>query len=144
MAPKVAKDIISFCTSCRRDVMHTVVAMDGERVVRVLCLSCKKEHAYHRPSDLKDDSPKRVRAPRASASKRMTVGQEWGKEMDRLRDKPAKSYSMDGQFDVGDKISHKAFGTGFVLKDQSSIKMEVLFEREIKVLVRAGTTKPLS
>ena len=144
MAPRVAKDILSFCTSCKRDVMHTVVAMNGEKVVRVLCLSCKKQHAYRPPADLKDPAPRRSRAPKAAAPRRMTVVQEWEKEMERLKDAPSKPYAMDGRFEVGEKISHRTFGPGVVLKDVSSAKMEVLFEGGIKLMVRGGTTKPLS
>lgn len=125
--------------------MHTVVAMNGERVVRVLCLSCKKQHAYRRPADQKDPAPGRSHAPKAAAKpRRMTVVQEWEREMERLRDTPPKPYAMDGRFEVGEKISHRTFGPGVVLKDISSAKMEVLFEGGIKLMVRGGTTKPLS
>ena len=124
--------------------MHTVVAMNGERIVRVLCLSCKKEHAYHAPADLKDPAPKKSRAPKATAPRRMTVVQEWEKEMERLKDTPSKVYGMDDHFAVGDKLNHRTFGLGLVLKDVSSVKMEVLFEGGIKLLVRGGTTKPMN
>jgi hypothetical protein len=143
MAPRVAKDIISFCSSCKRDVMHTIVAMDGERIVRVLCRSCKKAHAYRHPAEFQEGSPKRSRAPKAPSRKRMTVENEWEKEMERLKDRASKPYAIDGHFDVGDKISHRIFGPGMVIQDASSIKMEVLFEGGIKLMVRGGTTKPL-
>lgn len=117
--------------------MHTVVAMNGERVVRVLCLSCRKEHAYRRPADQKDPGPRRSRSSKGAAPRRVTVVQEWEREMERLQSTPAKAYAMDGSFNVGDKIAHRTFGSGVVIQDVSSAKMEVLFESGIKLLVRA-------
>ena len=42
---QIAKDTLAYCTSCKKELTHTVVAMKGDKIVKVLCNTCKKEHA---------------------------------------------------------------------------------------------------
>ncbi|RQW78018.1 MAG: hypothetical protein EHM51_00770, partial [Geobacter sp.] len=49
------------CTRCRKVLNHTIVAMVGDRVVRVECNTCKGMHNYHPVAAAK--------APSAGASK---------------------------------------------------------------------------
>lgn len=138
--PQLAKDIICYCTSCKMDLVHTITAMDGERIRRVLCRSCKKEHAFRLPPDLRSPG-KRNTSRKAGPAKVSSSLHEWETEMERLRDLRPKRYTLDGHFETGEKVDHPTFGMGVVKRTFSSDKMDVLFQGGIKLLVRA-TTRP--
>lgn len=138
MPPQVAKEIVSYCTSCKRDVMHTIVAMNEDRIVRVLCRSCKKEHAFRRSPD-KISSVRERPAGRTAHGKSYFDVEDWSTEMGKLKGVAAKPYTMDGLFEEGQKMAHHAFGTGIVKRLIAHDKMEVLFEGGIKLLIRGGS-----
>ncbi|MEW6667903.1 MAG: hypothetical protein AB1512_22055 [Thermodesulfobacteriota bacterium] len=141
MSPKVAKDIIAYCTSCRMDLVHTIVAVHGDKVVRVLCRTCKKEHAYRVPMELRAAAKKERSAKGRSPRKGRSAAAEWETAMERMRAVPAKPYAMDGLFEAGEKLDHPVFGLGIVKRLIGSDKMEVLFEEGTKVLVRGPARK---
>jgi hypothetical protein len=138
MAPRVAKDILSYCTSCRMDLVHTVVAMHGDRVVRVLCRTCKKEHAYRLPSELRAAAEKKRPGKGSSAARGRSTPAEWETAMERMRHVTGKPYALNGTYEAGDRLDHPVFGPGLVRRLISSDKMEVLFEEGAKVLVRGA------
>ena len=140
MPYQVAKEIMAYCTSCRMNLVHVIVALDGGRIARVLCKSCNKEHNYRPPKGVKEPSAGK-RARTSPAGKKTTAGRgKWAKEIEQGRAESAKAYSMDGVFDVGDKLDHAVFGIGFVKKLIGPKKMEVLFEDGIKLLVRGSNS----
>ena len=49
---KVAEEMLAYCSSCKMDLAHTVSAMKGDRAVRVVCNTCKKDHAYKAPKGM--------------------------------------------------------------------------------------------
>jgi hypothetical protein len=115
--------------------------MKEDRIVRVLCLSCKKQHAFrHSPNDR--NSP--VRKPSAEKTEKKRVGftaEDWRTEMNRVKDVPGKVYTLDGHFEEGDKVVHRTFGPGIVKALISSDKMQVLFEGDMKLLVRGSSRR---
>lgn len=138
MPYQVAKDIIAYCTSCKRNLVHVIVALNGERIARVLCRSCKKEHAYHPSKGVKEISAKKriTKAPPAKkAEKRLRA---WQTAMEKYNGIAGKVYSLKGTFDAGDKIDHNTFGMGVVNKLIKPNKMEVLFEEGTKILIRGS------
>ncbi len=60
----------------------------------------------------------------------------WKEEMVRAEDMPAKTYTIDGHYEEGEKVDHRSFGMGMVKKLIHPDKMEVLFEEELKVMIR--------
>lgn len=141
MKNRVAGDTIAYCTSCRMDLLHVIVAMDGDRILRVICKSCKKEHSFRPPAGLKaikgTPADKRKRATPSTPRKKSTsAAREWEKAMELSRDLPAITYVMEGSFKEGEKIDHAKFGPGIVRKLIKPDKMEVVFRDEIRTLVR--------
>ena len=51
----VASETLAYCTSCKMDLNAVVVAMKGDRIAKVQCLTCKKEHVYKAPKGI--DTP---------------------------------------------------------------------------------------
>jgi hypothetical protein len=140
MPPQVAKDVVSYCSSCKRDVLHTIVAMKEDRIVRVLCLSCKKQHAFRHSPDSRILTPARTPSAGRTPQKRIQAAiEDWRSEMYKVKDAPGKKYSLDGLFEEGEKVIHSTFGPGIVKELVSSDKMQVLFEGGMKLLVRGNS-----
>ncbi|MBI2711885.1 MAG: hypothetical protein HYX41_03320 [Bdellovibrio sp.] len=138
-ATSVAKETLAYCTSCKMDLNHIIVAMKGERIAKVQCLTCKKEHVYRAPKGASEPGPKTSRAKKASVEEAAhSIEAEWEKLMATHKDHPVKPYSMKTQFDLGDKLHHPTFGDGIVGKLIYPNKLEVIFRNDIKVLIHAG------
>jgi hypothetical protein len=137
---KVAEETLAYCSKCRIDLAHTVVAMQGDRILRVFCKTCKTEHAFKAPKGVTDPSmapPPKTRKTAAPKSVH-SVAEEWEKLMAIHKNVPIKNYSTKGSFSVGDRIEHPSFGTGLVEKLLHPNKVEVLFKTDIKILICAG------
>lgn len=137
----VGKETLAFCTSCKMDLNHVIVALKGDRIAKAQCLTCKKEHAYKAPKGQAE--PKKVRKTKAAAEAAELPGShsieaEWQKLMGTHRDLPSKPYNIKGHFGLGDKINHPTFGEGIVGKLIYPNKLEVIFRTDVKVLVHGG------
>ena len=136
----VAKETLAYCTSCKMDLNHVIVAMKGDRIAKVQCLTCKKEHVYRAPKGATEPEAKPSRAKKASAEdSHSSVEMEWERLMVAHREHPVKPYSMKGQFGLGDKLNHPTFGEGIVGKLIYPNKLEVIFRNDVKVLIHAGS-----
>ncbi len=136
----VGKEIISYCTSCKMDLNHVIVAMKGDRVAKVQCFTCKKEHAFKAAKGTTEPKKKRGKAAKEAAeAEGNPIELEWEKLMTTHKDAPSKSYNTKGQFSLGDKINHSTFGAGIVGKLIYPNKIEVIFRTNVKVLIHAST-----
>ena len=61
MTSTVASETLSYCTSCKIDLNHRIVAMKEDLIVKVQCLTCKKEHKYRSPKGLVEPKPVKVK-----------------------------------------------------------------------------------
>ena len=135
----VAKETLAYCTSCKMDLNHIIVAMKGDRIAKVQCLTCKKEHVYRVPKGASEPQPKTPRAKKQVAEEvDHSIEAEWEKLMSSHRELPVKAYSMKGQFTLGDKLNHPTFGDGIVGRLIYPNKLEVIFRHDVKVLIHGG------
>jgi hypothetical protein len=111
------------------------VAIEDEKVVKVLCQTCKKEHSYRAPREEKPLKKKRVTKQRASSKKIVSPIEEWEKAMEQIKDLSAKPYTLAGRFETGEKLDHSTFGLGLVKNVIATNKMEVVFKEGTKLLV---------
>ena len=138
------KEVISFCTKCRIDLGHVIIAMKGDRIVRVQCKTCRGDHAYKAAKGVTDPSlaPKPKAAGAASGKRataqKVSIETEWVRLMNENRGKPLKDYGADQKFGVGDRLKHSVFGEGVVTKQIYPRKVEICFSMDLKVLVHAG------
>lgn len=138
----VATETLAYCTSCKLDLNHRIVAMKGDQIAKVECLTCRKEHQYKAPKGVKD--PKKAPKSRAKKgsgqdeAKSTPVEQEWQKLMLQHREKATKAYSTKGHFELGDKIAHPKFGDGIISKLIYPNKVEVIFQMDVKVMLHGG------
>ena len=136
----VGNETLAYCTSCKMDLNHVIVAMKGDLIAKVQCFTCKKEHLYKAPKGLTAPAkPKKSKsAAESDADKATPVEAEWQKLMTTHRDAPFKAYNTKGLFGLGDKIQHPTFGEGIVGKLIYPNKIEIIFRTDVKVLIHGG------
>lgn len=140
--PSAGDFVDARCTRCRVVTNHTIVAMVGEQIVRVVCNTCNGTHNYHPPkaapaprAPQAEKSPAAPRAPRMTAKAVRNADEEEWIEATRQAD-PAKvlRYDMSRSYSVGHFVNHPSFGVGLVKSVTKPNKMEVLFESGRKLL----------
>src|SRR5215213_3546093 len=72
-APKPGGEVDSWCTKCRMDLLHRIIAMQNGKIIRVECRTCGGHHNYRRPKDAPAPVPTRA-AREASASNGTSTG----------------------------------------------------------------------
>lgn len=140
----VGKETLAYCTSCKMDLNHIIVALKGDRIAKVQCLTCKKEHAFKAAKGVVEPGKavKATRTKKKAASDEEEVNHsieaEWQKLMLAHKDAPTKGYTVKSNFGLGDKINHPTFGEGIVGKLIYPNKIEVIFQMDVKVLIHGG------
>jgi hypothetical protein len=133
-------NIEATCTRCRKILNHTIVAMVGEKVVKVECNTCRGVHNYREPvasKPVSSGAAVRKKEPAVRQVKKDAGAadrEEWetlSQAMDRGR---AIAYDIDGKFKVNDLVDHAVFGLGMVKAVITPNKMEVLFQQGKKLL----------
>lgn len=134
-------DVESRCLKCKQLTNHIIVAMVGEKVVKVQCNVCGGRHNY-RPAEPvgTDGAPKAAKKSRAKAvggvSAKQTKTLAHFEEMMAGRDPAlAKPYAVTATFQQGDLIDHAFFGLGLVIATTQPNKIEVLFREGTKILI---------
>jgi hypothetical protein len=124
------------------DLNHTITVMQDNVVKRVVCRTCRKEHGFKTSKGVKDPKvgerlleTKAKSTARKVAEEAISVQAEWEKLMDLHRNAPVRDYKASQPFNAGEKVNHKLFGAGFVMKAVYPNKIEVLFRDDLKVLI---------
>lgn len=134
----VGQEIICFCSSCKLDLRHVIVAHKSGNsgpISKVRCNTCKKIHAYRgKPADKSATLTKKQVAVREKPQV-IPLEVEWREQLRSNENKPSIKYAPTNEFKVGDVIDHPTFGCGIVRAMKDSNKFEVLFQRDIKTLV---------
>ena len=130
----VGKDVLSYCTKCKLNLGHTIVAMkDIKHIAKVKCNTCNTIHAYKEPSTSSKQNKTRTRKTESSPSKIISVSDLWMEKISNTK-KKSTPYTIETKFHVGDIIDHVKFGPGIVEKVVDD-RIEVVFRHEIKTLV---------
>lgn len=125
------KNIESYCTKCKLNLDHTIMAMAGETIAKVRCKTCGGAHKYKCPAD----APK-VRKPRAKRSADATAEIVWEAGLAAAKGKE-RDYSMAVKYRVGDVVNHSMFGKGIVLKLYAN-KCDMLFKDRERLMASAN------
>jgi hypothetical protein len=154
---KTGGEIDSYCTKCRLDLGHRIVAMVEGVPKRVLCLTCNSEHNYRKPkSAAAEKAPTAAKAsggttpstrpgaPRSTASARAMAAAEaevareraWEKAVSGQPVTSFKAYRVSALFQENDLIRHTKFGDGLVTRVLDKSKIEVMFREGPRVLAQ--------
>jgi len=122
------------CTRCNAVLNHTIVAMVGEKIVRVECNTCHGLHAYHPvkvpkgPAAAKTPRTK-VAAPRKTkADPEAAERAEWAGLQPGMDPTQAIPYDMNRTYRLNGLLSHPNFGLGIVQLVIPPNKIDVLFQ----------------
>ncbi len=124
---KAGQEIDDQCTKCKLLLAHTIVAMDGESVLKVECNTCHSVHKYR---------GKKAKSTRAKTTKKTAVKVVpfeqliAGKDLSR-----ATRYKISTMLAQDEIIDHVKFGLGIVTHVLGDNKVEVEFSEGPKVLV---------
>lgn len=133
-------EIDSWCTKCKLDLGHRIVAMVGDGPKRVICMTCGSEHNYRAPkTGAAAPKPK----AKKTGAKRQTVAQmteaarreEWRNRVEGRSADEFAAYRIDDVFQEGQLIAHRRFGNGYVSELLDGNKVSVMFEDGAKTLV---------
>lgn len=149
--PKTGGEVDAYCTKCKLDLGHRIIAMVGETIKKVECRTCGSHHLYRRPQTERDAAHAKAaerRAERATGSStpskakgatkggRVTAAQQRERDQTAMWEhaiagKPAtafKPYRISLSFDPGELVRHPKFGDGVVARVIDRGKVEVLFK----------------
>ena len=121
------QEIDDQCTKCKLLLAHTIVAMDGESVLKVECNTCHSVHKYR---------GKKAKSSRAKSTKKTTVKVVpfeqliAGKDLSR-----ATRYKISMALAQDEIIDHAKFGLGIVTHVMGDNKVEVEFSEGSRILV---------
>jgi hypothetical protein len=149
---KPGAEVDSYCTKCRMDLMHRIIAMHNGRIIRVECRTCNGHHNYRKPKSAASE-PRAGAAPGRSSSTRAPSGVSPRKaaaaELERQREhtwekavlgQPIasfKSYRASQTFNMGELIRHGKFGDGYIVRVIDRQKVEVMFKDGPRTLAQA-------
>lgn len=139
-------EIDAWCTRCKMDLGHRIVAMVSQAPKRVVCMTCGSEHNYRAPKA----TAALPRAPRRTATASKTAGgaaapkaakvtnarAEW--ERRTRSGAPFRRYSIEDRFSVGDLITHKKFGEGYVVSLTGETKVTIAFSDGERTLIHGS------
>ncbi len=132
---KVGGEVDAFCTRCKMDLAHTILAMVGTKPVRVRCNTCGGDHAFRGPpgaSERKSTSSTAKRAaPREKVEKVVISFDDVLAGKDVAHSVP---YSPREPFKREPVVNHPTFGQGFVSAVRGD-KVDITFRSEVRTLV---------
>lgn len=135
-------DVESRCLKCKQLTNHIIVAMVGEKVVKVQCNVCGGRHNY-RPAEPVAKAGATTNAPKGrghvgggASTRQIKTAAARFEEVLAGRDQAlAKPYAITATFQQGDLLDHAYFGPGLVVGTTQPNKIEVLFREGSKILI---------
>ena len=128
---KAGENIASYCTKCKLNLDHAVVAMVGETIVKVKCKTCSSVHKFRDPADVK-----KPRTAKKKADPAKTAETLWETSLSETKGKE-RTYDMSGKYRIGDIVLHSTFGKGIVRKPYLN-KCDMLFKDKERLMASAN------
>lgn len=134
----VGKDVDSYCTKCRLELGHLIVAMVGDKIAKVKCNTCGGIHNFREMKKVQKSggTPKKIAPPKIQKDAGKTPELLWEAGISKARGAEVR-YETGRAFKVGDLIVHELFGKG-VVKQVSPKKCTALFKDKERMLVSAN------
>lgn len=131
-------DIDTYCSRCKLDLAHVIIAVSAGTPVRVVCKTCNSEHAFRKPKRKATGVTKRTPSARkaSTAAPQGPLSTEAYHQLLSGRDlSRSRRYTIKETFSVDDVVDHKKFGIGLVTKMLGDQKIEVTFREGAKILI---------
>jgi len=146
----------AWCTKCKLELAHTIVAMVDGVPVRVICNTCNSEHKYRGPkatstrstagtssrSSSSSRSPRMTKAEKEAIESAQSLRRRWDEQLAKTAGTEQVPYNVKADYTAGDVIEHPKFGLGFVVEETAFNRIKVLFQDAERVLVARHGKKP--
>jgi len=157
--PKTGGEIDSYCTKCKLDLTHRIIAMVGDEVKKVECKTCASHHLYRRPKSEKliavaskgkvvatkrEAGEERERRPAsakavAAAQRERDQTSQWEHAIAGQPMGAFKAYRITLVLNPGELVRHPKFGDGVVARVIDRGKVEILFQDGPKTMAHGQT-----
>jgi hypothetical protein len=134
---RVGGDVDAWCTRCKRQLSHTVLAMDGGVPVRVMCASCKSQHNYRAEQAKAKPTGRRKSSGTSKKSESPPPARAWQQAIKDKNLENPRAYNPEETYLADQVILHAKFGIGVVLEVRRGGKITVIFEDDTRTLVHA-------
>ena len=124
--------IASKCTKCKDTTNHTIVAMVGEKVVKVQCNTCGGAHNYRAEAKKKEPVARKTTAAKPRATTK--IQKTWEELQEKANNEATVPYSMTTPMKIDMLIVHPTFGLGQIVNCIKPNKIEVQFQSDVKML----------
>jgi hypothetical protein len=150
---KPSSEVDSWCTKCRMDLLHRVIAVHDGKIIRVECRTCGGHHNYRQPKTASaqrgaaprtGSADKTHRAPSIPSTRKAAVAEAerqreetWQKAVLGQPISSFKAYRASQTFGNGELIRHGKFGDGYIVRVIDRQKVEVMFKDGPRTLAQA-------
>jgi hypothetical protein len=119
---------------------HTIVAMEGSRIARVQCNTCKGDHVYRAgpPGEGRPAS----RSSSTATARPTTIVTTYDEKIRGRELSAAKPYNVKDAYKADELLRHPTFGLGIVLAVRGLQKVEVMFPTDVKILLQNKGSGP--
>jgi hypothetical protein len=126
--------IDAWCTKCKLELGHTIIAMVNNDPKKVQCNTCNGQHNFRtKPSEKSRPTSK------PTAQKTKSPEADYNEYMSRFAGVDpslATKYSIQGNFRSDELIDHPTFGIGIVVRILQRNKIEILFKNGPRLLIQ--------
>ncbi len=132
---KAGDELDAWCTKCRLDLLHRVVATVAGAPKRVECETCHSQHNYRAPKGGSVLGPKNPKKPSTRSAKSAPKATDWQQQVAGKERSLFAPYAISARFAPQQLISHKKFGDGVVMAVVEDQKINVLFRDGPRILI---------
>ncbi len=141
-------EIDAYCTKCRMDLGHRIVAMVGPAPKRVECQTCGSHHNYRAPKTAREKrEAAKTRTTRQTSTQRVTLAakaeserrSEWERRILGQAATAFTRFKITETFEPDQLVIHKKFGEGYVVELLENDKLSIMFADGAKTLVHGRT-----
>ena len=135
-AHQAGGDVDAYCNKCKFILAHVILAMNGTKIVKVECKTCRSSHAYRAEPGKRSSSASTTRTTKSRPAKINSAGAllEYEDLMKGHDLAGAQRYRISVNYAEGDVVDHTTFGLGMVTRVMADNKMEVIFPAGRKIL----------
>lgn len=137
-------DIEAWCTRCRMNLNHRIIAVVGSDVRTVHCLTCGGDHRYHPPKYPKTSqshigAAEPLKSAKVVKSIQPTGNKAAGEWRTFMKEMPPGTiphpYKVSESFQPNEYIDHPVFGPGRVIDIVGANKVQAVFRDGRKTLI---------
>jgi len=135
-------EIDAWCTKCKLDLGHRIIAMVKHQPKRVVCQTCGSQHNYRAPKT----NDRGIQIHRAKKAITKSPSMRGKAELDRHQAWENRiagntlgaftRYTIDKVFEIDQLIQHKKFGEGYVVEILDDHKVTIMFKDGLRTLAQ--------